>query len=557
MTTTTRQQPETESALREALEAAERRFQAIISRAADAIVVVDDGGIVRFANPAAAEMFGRVREELVGNHFGFPMVAGETTEVDVVRGPQTVTIAEMRVVETEWAGEKVSLATLRDVTDRRQLEEERRRRLEERVARNEAEAAARRLELIASAGTLLASSLGDEPPLDELLCHLVETFAGWAAISLEGEAIHARHRDPRGQRRLDEQLDCLLPDGPRVLPSLQRAWETGTALIAPAAELRAGPLREAVGLEAALHVPLTAGEHPFGLLTLALDGGPAPPLLSHTVYLPEDLLLAEELGQRLALHLENNRLFRETERASQIRDEFLATVSHELRTPLQAILGWTAILREGAEDDPARRRAVEVIVRNAQAQKRLVDDLLDVSRIVTGRFRLETEVVRVGEVVETAVESIRPSAHAKKIEIAVELEPGAAELEMEGDRDRLQQVIWNLLSNSVKYTPEGGHVAVHARRDDPCVEIVVTDDGRGIEAELLPYVFHRFRRGGVAAGFDGASGLGLGLGIVRHLVELHGGEVSAHSDGEGRGTEMTVRLPLMDAAPPDLEETCA
>ena len=227
--------------------------------------------------------------------------------------------------------------------------------------------------------------------------------------------------------------------------------------------------------------------------------------------------------------------------ANRAKDAFLATLSHELRTPMSAILTWAVVLRDPRLDADERLRATEAIVRNANLQVRLIDDLLDVSRVVSGKMRLELGPVSLGDVVGAALEFIRPAAQAKAIRITTRLEPGLGLLY--GDASRLQQVVWNLLSNAVKFTPSGGTIEVQVRSSGAEAEIEVHDNGRGIEPEFIPFVFDRFRQAD-ASPTRLAGGLGLGLAIVRHLVELHGGSVVAESPGLNQGTTFRVRLPL-------------
>ncbi|HYE63950.1 MAG TPA: ATP-binding protein [Pyrinomonadaceae bacterium] len=234
----------------------------------------------------------------------------------------------------------------------------------------------------------------------------------------------------------------------------------------------------------------------------------------------------------------------EAETANRTKDEFLATLSHELRTPLTSILGWTRMLSAGGLDENKRDLALETIARNAKAQAQLIDDLLDVSRIITGKLRLDVHPFELLPIIEAAVDSVRPAAEAKGIRLQVVLDPRAGLIS--GDPNRLQQVVWNLLSNAIKFTSKGGRVQVRLERVNSHVEIIVSDTGQGISPELLPFIFDRFRQA------DGSTsrthgGLGLGLAIVRHLVELHGGTVQAKSLGEGQGATFTVKLPLMIA----------
>jgi PAS domain S-box-containing protein len=233
------------------------------------------------------------------------------------------------------------------------------------------------------------------------------------------------------------------------------------------------------------------------------------------------------------------------EEASQLKDEFLATASHELRTPLNAIVGWVHILQSGAPlNDEQRRQAVNAIDRNAKSQTRLIEDLLDVSRMIQGRVSLTVSAIDLRPVIEAAVDTIRHSAAAKDITIDVDLPPET--IAVIGDAHRLQQVTWNLLANAIKYTSRGGHVDVSLARERGRAVVRVKDSGEGIDPSFLPHVFEPFRQG--ASSFSTRSGLGLGLAIVRRLVDLHGGRIAAESGGPGRGATFTVSLPLAHGA---------
>jgi signal transduction histidine kinase/ActR/RegA family two-component response regulator len=230
------------------------------------------------------------------------------------------------------------------------------------------------------------------------------------------------------------------------------------------------------------------------------------------------------------------------EESNRLKDEFLATVSHELRTPLTAILGWSRMLQGGSLETDMATRAIETIKRNAKVQAQIIDDILDVSRIITGNLYLELHPIELPPVLESAINVVRPTAEAKGIQIEVNFEPEPAAVS--GDSNRLQQVFWNLLSNAVKFTPAGGKVMVHLRHVDSKVEIEVADTGQGITSEFLPFVFDRFRQADSTSTRQ-HGGLGLGLAIARHLIEIHGGSIEARSHGEGQGATLTVRLPLV------------
>jgi CheY-like chemotaxis protein len=235
-----------------------------------------------------------------------------------------------------------------------------------------------------------------------------------------------------------------------------------------------------------------------------------------------------------------------------LKDEFLATISHELRNPLNAILGWAHMLRLGKLTDVNAERAVETIYRNAKSQAQLVSDLLDVSRIISGKLRLDVRTVDLIYIINAAIDSIRPAAEAKSIRLQTMLDPAAGPIS--GDADRLQQIVWNLLTNAVKFTPKGGRIQVRVQRINSHVEITVSDSGVGISKEFLPYVFDRFRQGDASITRT-HGGLGLGLSIVRQLVDLHGGSVNVQSEGEGKGATFTITLPFVGVVNQDEAES--
>jgi len=252
------------------------------------------------------------------------------------------------------------------------------------------------------------------------------------------------------------------------------------------------------------------------------------------------LTLETELEQRKALERALRQAIADRDASSRLKDEFLALVSHELRTPLNAILGWTQIATGQETDASTIRRALGIIQRNATAQLHVVNDLLDVSRIVAGQMPMSADSIDLGETIAAAIETVKPAALAKNVQIDFTIEPDSRLVV--GDSARLQQVFWNLFANAIKFTPPRGRVDVRLGRDGLYALITVTDTGEGIDAEFLPHVFERFRQA------DGGStrkhgGLGLGLAVVRYLVEAHGGSVAAQSAGESRGATFTVRLP--------------
>jgi signal transduction histidine kinase/integral membrane sensor domain MASE1 len=322
---------------------------------------------------------------------------------------------------------------------------------------------------------------------------------------------------------------------------------------------RAALAREA-GLQSAFAFPITVGTDVFGVIelftrpalrpdadllaTMATMGGQ---LGQFVVRKRVEAAVVEGQREREELLQRELAARRDAEAANRAKDEFLATLSHELRTPLNAIVGWTRMLLDGTVDDGHRRRALEVIERNAKLQAQLVADILDVSGIITGGLKLNPAPMDPVTVIAAALDALRPAADAKGLLLTTDL--SAEPILINGDAQRLQQVVWNLVANAIKFTPTGGRVDVVLRAPDGAVVLLVHDTGAGIEPDFLPHVFERFRQGdGSVSRLHG--GLGLGLAIVRHLVELHGGTVRAESAGAGQGATFVVSLPRMMAAPP-------
>jgi signal transduction histidine kinase/CheY-like chemotaxis protein len=257
--------------------------------------------------------------------------------------------------------------------------------------------------------------------------------------------------------------------------------------------------------------------------------------------------MVEGIAAWASVALENARLYVEAQNANRMKDEFLAVLSHELRTPLNAIVGYTRLLRAGMLTGAKADRGFETLERNAAWLTQIVEDVLDVSRIVSGKIKLDVQPVDLPAIVDNAIGTVQPAADAKGLRLQAMIDPRVGPVS--GDPDRLQQVAWNLLSNAVKFTPKDGRIQVRVERVDSHIEIVVSDTGAGIRPDFLPFVFERFRQaeGGITRK---TGGLGLGLAIVRHIVEMHGGTVHAHSAGEGQGATFRVRLPMMIVHPP-------
>ena len=433
---------------------------------------------------------------------------------------------------------------------------------------------------LAEASGLLATSLDYETTLASVARLAVPMLADWCTVYIVEEStgglrqVAIAHSDPAKVRAAQELSRRFPPDpdSPIGVPNVMRTGrpefyphidQQRLELAAQSPELAEILRRE--GLRSGMIVPLVARNRTLGTITLLTAE-------SGRVYDRIDLALAEDLAHRIALAVDNARLYREAqaaliaredalglrdellerehaarqeaETANRAKDEFLATVSHELRTPLNAILGWAHMLRANQLDQVTQSRALETIERNAKSQAQLIEDILDVSRIVTGKLRLDVRPVELAPVVEAAIDSVRPAADAKDIRIEAILDPRAGPVS--GDANRLQQIVWNLVSNAVKFTGKGGRVQVRIERVNSRVEIIVSDTGQGITSDFIPYVFDRFRQAD-ATSTRRYGGLGLGLAIVRHLTEMHGGVVTAASPGEGLGATFTVKLPVIVA----------
>jgi len=406
---------------------------------------------------------------------------------------------------------------------------------------------------LAQAGTLLGTSLDYRAALVGLARLAVPHMADWCTIDLRTEdggteRIAMAHVNP-AKVRIASELREHYPatDGEavhRILDSgkSERVHELTPEMIEASAR-DAGHLaliRE-LGLRSWMAVPIAVHSQTLGVISFASAE-------SGRLFEERDQVVAEDLGRRAGVAIDNARLFESArlertraEEANRAKDLFLGSLSHELRTPLNAILGWTRMLRSGGLPEEKQRRALETIDRNARAQVALIEEILDISRITSGKMRLTVAPVEIAQIIETALDTIRPAAQAKGIQVQAVLDPDAGIVH--GDATRLQQICWNLLSNAVKFTPKGGRVYVRLNRSDSQVELVIGDTGQGIEAAFLPLVFERFTQADATSTRE-HGGLGLGLAIVKHLVELHGGTVRAESPGRGQGATFVVRLPV-------------
>jgi signal transduction histidine kinase len=429
--------------------------------------------------------------------------------------------------------------TQRDISDKRVADRRRETGQQEMVAA--LERAARRSAFLARAGALLSSTLDVKHTLTQVATLAVPHIADWCAVHLVGpdgtiEQIVAAHVNPEKVQWAESLRKRYPPDQttgisqvirtgePQIITSLSDAMIEATAK--DAEHLRI--LRE-LAVRSVIMVPMTARGRTIGAVTLISTSE------SDRAFDDEDMTLAQQLASRAALAAENARLYEEAQEANRLKDEFFATLSHELRTPINAVLGWAQMLQDGVLDEAGTARALQAIARNARTQAELLGDILEMSRIVSGKIDLTMEDVDLSALAAEVIESLRPTFNGKRQVIVESLAPG---LTVRADRARLQQVVFNLLSNAAKFTPAGGRIEIEAAQRDRQVELRVRDTGAGISAEFLPYVFERFRQAD-----SSSTRVHGGLGIV----ELHGGTITAASAGPGQGATFTVRFP----APPE------
>src|SRR5438034_3873878 len=533
----------------------ERDFvSTVLDNAGSIIIVLDSHQKIVRASRAFERILGYSREDVTGRPLSsFFVSAGPWNDLVQAENYWTAKDGTSRLIawsKTALASNHLIL-TGNDITERRRVEEQREKFIRAEAARAEAEAAEKRAAFLAEASTLLSATLDYERTLITISRLAIPTFADWCFVYLrQDEGISSAliaHADPQ-KEGLAQQIEIRPKDlSGNTLPVV-RVFQTGTPELF--ADITEEELSETVkdpqkyealkelGLRSAVVVPIQGRHSIIGVIGF-VSARPAR-------YTSTELIFAQDVSRRISLALENARLYREAQEASRAKDEFLATLSHELRTPLNAILGWIQILRAKRVDEITTARAFEAIERNAKAQAELIEDMLDVSRIITGRLRLEMQPVRLSSAVEAALDSVRPTADAKGVRLECDLTSDTGSIS--GDPHRLQQIVWNLLSNAVKFTPSGGSVRLKLEYTEGEARLTVIDTGKGISPQFLPYIFDRFRQAETMSSRT-ASGLGLGLSIARHFVELHGGVIEASSEGEGRGATFTVTFPLRELIP--------
>ena len=405
---------------------------------------------------------------------------------------------------------------------------------------------------LARAAAALGGSLDHLETLKTVARLAVPEIADWCAVDMVGadgtiERLAVTHVDP-ARERLAEEFARKYPPDPNAATGLPAVLRTGRPeilgqltdeMIAAGTEDPAH--REAVRalrITSYMMVPLRTRRGVVGAITfVSAESG--------RQYTEADLRFAETVADRAAAAIENAWAYEETRTANQLKDQFLATLSHELRTPLNAIAGYAQMLRGGKVPEARRGQALDVIERNAAVLTQIVEDLLDVSRIISGKLRLKSQRVPIADVARDAVRTMLPTADSKGVQLVSNIAVNG--VFVDGDADRLQQVLWNLLANAVKFTPSQGRVALEMTASDGGVEVAVSDTGQGIDPAFLPHLFEPFRQADSSTSRE-KSGLGLGLSIARQIVEMHGGSIEASSEGIGRGATFRVRLPAARTA---------
>ena len=542
----------------EAAAAAESAFRRAIEDSMVAgVAVVDVSGQQTYVNRSFAAMVGWPEAELVGRPPPFPYWAPEdgpniqAAFDEVLSGRINPAGYELRfqrrdgqrfdalvlISPFEQPGSAPGfLASVYDITERK---------ASERTAR-----------FLAEAGEILGRSLDYEDTLRAISDLVVPRFADWCFIDLvEADGGFRRtavaHPPGAGNEAIARRLQRVYApkstnDG--VSQTVARGTSYLMNDVAEDVVIAAGrddDHRDALlsmGIRCFVSVPMTSRGTTFGVMTFFGTE-------VRTRFEPADVALAEEVARRAALAVDNARLYRNAQEANRAKDEFLANLSHELRTPMTAIIGWAHLLQLGDLDPEQVALGLRTIRQSGEAQAKLIDDLLDVSRIVTGKLHLNTADVRLSDIARGAIAAIRPAADAKRQSLEVDIR--AEEAMVLGDASRLQQVFWNLLSNAVKFTPPGGVVRIRLADRGDNVVLTVEDNGEGIQPEFLPLVFERFRQAATVA--RGRTGLGLGLSIAKELVEMHGGSIAATSGGRGEGSTFTVSLPRLAEHEPRVE----
>ncbi|MEH2152299.1 PAS domain-containing hybrid sensor histidine kinase/response regulator [Nostoc sp.] len=565
-------------ATRMVVEKERQRYQELFDFAPDGYLVTDTFGTILEANHAATIQLNVLQRFLIGkplitfiaqsDHQAFFNYLTQLQQLDrggeweVCLQPREKICFDVALTVVTVRNEKSQPVALRwlmrDIRQRRRLELQREQLFaNEQAARIAAQAAERRSNFLAEASSVLVSSLDYRTTLTSVAQLAVPTLADWCIVDVvennfpvfSNPVIAASEPAKEALIRELQQRYPIPVDADYGPPKVLRTGkpELITSIFESSLHRKASneehlSLLHQLQVKSQMVVPLLVRKRKLGTILFAS----AQPERHYTTV---DLEMAEELAQRAAFAIENAQLYQQAQEANRIKEEFLAIVSHELRTPLNSMLGWVQVIRTRKWDEATTSKALATIERNAKLQRKLIEDILDISRIVQGQIRLNIRKVDLVPIIQTAIEAVYPTSEIKGIEVEYILDSSVGQVM--GDAERLQQVFWNLLSNAVKFTPTGGRVEVHLEQVNSNAQITVSDTGKGIIAEFLPYIFERFRQAdSTTTRVD--NGLGLGLAIVHHLVEMHSGKVYAVSEGEENGATFTVLLPLVEPQPEHL-----
>jgi PAS domain S-box-containing protein len=505
----------------------------------DPMAVADVG-----AHPMLKEQLDAYREEGIRSMLVVPMRGGHGpggTLVFYYRAPRDFSPADLQTGQAlaNLASAAMTTAALYE---------------QQRVQSEAAEDARRQAAFLADVAAVLSRSLDYEETLTTVARLAVPEIADWCAVDIVNQAgdvkrLAVAHVDP-AKVQYARELQQKYPPDPNATEGVHEVIRTERPVLVTSIspELLALRVRDeerlriirALGLSSYICVPIVSPGGVLGAMTFVFAE-------SGRHYTERDLAFAQDVAARAALAIDNALAYQRAHTANRVKDEFLATLSHELRTPLNAILGYAQMLNLGALQGEGQSRAMAVITRNADSLRQIIDDVLDVSRITSGKLRLVVRQVDLDDILQNAVATMQPAADAKGVALQVTVASGLPAIA--GDPDRLQQIVWNLLSNAVKFTARGGHVrlSLEGGADRGFVDVVVKDDGQGIDPKFVPHLFERFRQADSRFSRE-HGGLGLGLAIVRDLAELHGGSVSAASEGPGTGATFCVRLPAAGGA---------
>jgi PAS domain S-box-containing protein len=538
---------------RAALRREERRYRSLVvaTPTRQAIAINDPAGLVAQASPSWQAITGQTAEEMLGR--GWLNAIHPSHRARVAEAWDNA-VASARIYQDEYLLRQAD-GSYRWFADKTVPVLGEDGAIEEWIGTasdiHEQHAAREGLAFLARANEIFASSLDYRETLRNVTFLAVPRIADWCVVDMvdaSGEQLRERlaiaHADP-GKLELAEELSRKFPPQPET-DVIYRVMRTGNSELVPF--LTDEMLTEAARSEEHLRMMRELGIMSFMIVPLRSRGevvGAITFVASDRRFSQQDLTQAEELAHRASIAIENARLYSAAQAANRAKDDFLATLSHELRTPMTAVLGWSRMLKLGLSEQEAQV-AIDAIEQSASAQAQLIEDVLDVSRIMSGKLTFDPRPTDLRTVAQAAITTVHPAAAAKGIEILTSIPPMLPPVS--GDEGRLQQITWNLLANAIKFTPRGGTVTLRIVHEGSVVRLVITDTGEGIDRAFLPYVFEPFRQADSSTTRP-HGGIGLGLAIVRSLVEMHGGRIRAASEGKGRGATFTLELPVMEAAP--------